>query len=47
MALGSLTYEVPRTSLVFTQQIQFHLASRDGQPDDCAALVRVSFELSE
>jgi hypothetical protein len=47
MALGSLTYKVPRTSLVFTQQIQFHLANRDGQPDDCAALVHMSFELSE
>jgi hypothetical protein len=47
MALGSLTCEVPRASLVFTQQIQFHLANRDGQPYDCAALVRMTFELSE
>lgn len=47
MALGSLTYEAPRTSLRFAQRIQFHLTSRDGPPYDCAALVHMRFELSE
>lgn len=47
MTLGSLTYEVHRTSLRFAQRIQFHPASREGQPYGCAALGHMSFELSE
>ena len=40
-----LGYGLDDMALAAAQHIQFHPASRDGQPYDCAALVRIVFEL--